>query len=56
MGTATPYLLGIVSATETAAVRTERYAFPTLAGLGIVYDAATVQETIEQFFPREARP
>ena len=30
--------------------------FTVLAGLGIVYDAATVQETIEQFFPPEARP
>ena len=56
METATPYLLGIVSATQTAAVRTEGNDFPALAGLGIVFDAATVQETIEQFFPREARP
>jgi hypothetical protein len=56
MGTATPYLLGIVSATETAAVRMEAHTFPALAGLGIVYDAATIQETIEQFFAPEARP
>jgi hypothetical protein len=56
METATPYLLGIVSATETAAIRLEGYVFSTLAGLGIAYDAATVRETIEQFFPREVRP
>jgi S1-C subfamily serine protease len=56
MGTATPYLLGIVSATETAAIRTEGYSFATLAGLGIVYDASTIQETIELFFPKERRP
>lgn len=56
MGMATPYLLGIVSATETAAIRMEGYAFPTLAGLGIVFDAATVQETIERFFQPESRP
>ena len=56
MGTATPYLLGIVSATETAAIRMEGYAFATLAGLGIAYDASTIQETIELFFPKERRP
>jgi hypothetical protein len=56
MGTATPYLLGIVSATETAAIRIEGYAFATLAGLGIVYDASTIRETIELFFPKEPRP
>jgi hypothetical protein len=56
MGTAVPYLLGIVSATETTAIRTEGYAFATLAGLGIVFDAATIQETIELFFPKESRP
>lgn len=56
MGTATPYLLGIVSATETAAIRMEGYAFAALAGLGIVYDASTIQETIELFFPKERRP
>jgi len=55
MGTATPYLLGIVSATETAAIRTEGHAFATLAGLGIVYDASTIQETIELFFRKERR-
>ena len=56
MGTAVPYLLGIVSATETTAIRMEGYAFPTLAGLGIVFDASTIQETIELFFPKERRP
>ncbi|MGE5252981.1 MAG: S1 family peptidase [Planctomycetaceae bacterium] len=56
MVTATPYLLGIVSATETTAIRMEGYAFPTLAGLGIAYDASTIKETIELFFPPERRP
>ena len=56
MGTAVPYLLGIVSATETTAIRTKGYAFATLAGLGIVFDASTIQETIELFFPQERRP
>lgn len=51
MTTATPYLLGIVSATETASVKMESFAFPVLAGLGIVFDALTVQQTIEKFFP-----
>jgi hypothetical protein len=51
MGMATPYLLGIVSATETASIRVEEQAFPVLAGLGVVFDAATVRETVEQFFP-----
>jgi hypothetical protein len=56
MVTATPYLLGIVSATETTSIRMEGYAFPTLAGLGIAYDASTIKETIELFFPPERRP
>ena len=51
MTMATPYLLGIVSATETASIRVEEQAFPVLAGLGIVFDAVTIQETVEQFFP-----
>jgi len=51
MGMATPYLLGIVSATETASIRMEEQAFPVLAGLGIAFDAMTIQETIEKFFP-----
>ncbi len=54
MATATPYLLGIVSATETASVKFENSAFPVLAGLGIVFDALTVQQTIEKFFPQES--
>lgn len=57
MGMAIPYLLGIVSATETASIRMmEEYSFPVLAGLGIVYDVKTIQETIELFFqPESAR-
>jgi hypothetical protein len=51
MGMAKPYLLGIVSATETASIRMEESDFPALAGLGIVFDAGTIRETIERFFP-----
>jgi hypothetical protein len=55
MDLATPYLLGIVSATETASIRLmEEYSFPVLAGLGIVYDVGTIRETIELFFPSES--
>jgi hypothetical protein len=54
MDLATPYLLGIVSATETASIRLmEEYSFPVLAGLGIVYDVATIRDTIELFFAPE---
>ena len=53
METAKPYLLGIVSATETAAIRVESTLFPTLAGLGIVFDVETIHQTIELFFKKE---
>jgi hypothetical protein len=53
METARPYLLGIVSASETAALRLESGLFPALAGLGIVFDAETIRETIELFFKKE---
>jgi hypothetical protein len=46
-----PYLLGIVSASETAALRVEDQIFSTFAGLGIVFDVSTIRETIERFFP-----
>lgn len=55
MSMAIPYLLGIVSATETASVRLmEEYSFPVLAGLGIAFDVTTIQETIELFFRSES--
>jgi len=53
METAKPYLLGIVSATETAALRLETTLVPTLAGLGIVFDVGTIRDTIERFFQKE---
>jgi hypothetical protein len=53
METAKPYLLGIISATETAAIRVEGTLFPTLAGLGIVFDVETIHQTIELFFKKE---
>jgi hypothetical protein len=51
MEIAPPYLLGIVSASETANLQMEDHMFPTFAGLGIVYDVSAIQETIERFFP-----
>jgi hypothetical protein len=51
MEMAPPYLLGIVSASETATLQMENLMFPTFAGLGIAYDVSTIQETIERFFP-----
>ena len=55
MDLATPYLLGIISATETASIRLmEEYSFPVLAGLGIVYDVTTIRATIELFFAPES--
>ncbi len=50
METVEPYLLGIVSATQLASIRIADQRFPTLAGLGIVFDAETVRETVELFF------
>lgn len=50
MGIATPYLLGIVSDTTIAPIQIGDRVFPTLAGLGVVYDAGTVKEAIELFF------
>jgi len=55
MGMARPYLLGVISATETASIRMQESDFPALAGLGIVFDADTIQETIESFFPQESQ-
>jgi len=37
--------------TETASIRVEESDSPALADLGIVFDAGTIQETIERFFP-----
>ncbi len=50
MEMAEPLLLGIVSATQLASIRVADQRFPTLAGLGIVYDAETIRETVELFF------
>jgi hypothetical protein len=51
MEMAQPYLLGIVSASETATLRVEDRMFPAFAGLGIVFDVSAIKETIELFFP-----
>jgi len=47
MGESTPYLLGIVSQTKYAPVKTNDLSF---AGLGLAFDSDTVKETIELFF------
>ncbi len=51
MEMAPPYLLGIVSASETATLRVEDRMYPAFAGLGIVFDVSAIKETIELFFP-----
>jgi hypothetical protein len=56
MARATPYLLGIISATETTSIQIGNYSFSTLASLGIAFDATTIQETIETFFSPESSP
>lgn len=50
LGNQRPYLLGIIASAAVAAIEVEGRAFPTLAGLGIVYDASTIRKTIELFF------
>lgn len=51
MGATQPILLGIVAETRYAPVRTPAGHIPSFAGLGLAFDAATVRETIELFFP-----
>ncbi len=50
MAMAKPYLLGIISETRFAPIKTNKGTIPSYAGLGIAYDASTVKETIELFF------
>ena len=49
-GNSTPFLLGIVSESRNYIIETSVGDFPTNSGLAIVYDAATIVETIELFF------
>lgn len=51
IGTPPPVLLGIVAETRYAPIRTPAGAIPSFAGLGLAFDAETVRETIELFFP-----
>ncbi len=51
MGTPPPILLGIVAETRYAPIRTTAGEIPSFAGLGLAFDAETVRETIELFFP-----
>ena len=50
MGAPQLVLLGIVSETGYAPVRTPTGTIPSFAGLGLAFDAETVRETIELFF------
>jgi hypothetical protein len=50
MGFSPPVLLGIVAETRYAPVQTPAGDIPSFAGLGLVFDAETVRETIELLF------
>lgn len=50
MGTAKPYLLGIISTTQIVTVGDRVKSFNSLAGLGTAIDATQIRETIELFF------
>ena len=50
MDLAKPYLLGILAETRFAPIQTKEGVIPAYAGLGLVFDASTVRETIELFF------
>jgi len=49
MKTAKPYLLGILSETRFAPIKTKVGNLPGFAGLGFVFDAITIKEVIELF-------
>ena len=51
MGVPQPYLLGILAETRFAPIRVGNVTIPSFAGLGLAYDASTIKETIELFFP-----
>jgi S1-C subfamily serine protease len=50
LGTAPALLLGIVAETKYAPIKTDAGAAPSFAGLGLVFESETIQETIEEFF------
>jgi hypothetical protein len=50
LGSAPPVLLGIVAETKYAPVQLGAGFIPSFAGLGLVFDVETIQETIELFF------
>jgi hypothetical protein len=51
IGTPPPVLLGIIAETRYYPIRTPAGEIPSFAGLGLAFDAETVRETIELFFP-----
>ncbi len=56
MGHAKPYLLGIIAETRYSSIRpipTKKSSILSYAGLGFVFDATTIKETIELFFAKK---
>ena len=51
MGAPQPYLLGILAETRFAPIKVGNVTIPSFAGLGLAFDAVTIKETIELFFP-----
>ena len=54
MGESKPYLLGILAETRFADIDAPSGPMVSFAGLGMAFDASTVKETIELFFPPAA--
>jgi hypothetical protein len=48
-----PYLLVIVSESRLAIVESDLGDYPTFSGMATVFNADTIKETIEEFFPNE---
>lgn len=51
LGSPPPVLLGIVAETKYAPIQSGTTAIPGFAGLGMAFEAETIRETIELFFP-----
>ncbi len=50
LGSVPQLLLGIIAETMYAPMKMEKWEIPSFAGLGLAFDAETIQETIELFF------
>lgn len=53
MKPSTPYLLGIIAEYRLGPLQTNNGSIPSYAGLGFVFDASTIKETIELFFEKK---